>query len=651
MFPNRPGGNNPSGGNSSSSPQPFQRQSPLTRSPIGGSDDKKDNEHDRSAAVNRVLGSFGTKLGGDDEKRDEKSSGNSLGGFGSRQSGSSGNERRDERPSNNSPFGAGNRPTGDRSHDRQQDDKSSSGGIGGLTRGLGGVASRIGGSDDKKDEKPSGGGFGGLGSRSGGGNERRDEKPAGGGGGLGGLGSRFGGGGDKKDNKSSGGGSALGGLGSRFGGGGDKKADKPAGGGSALGGLGSRFGGGGDKKADKPAGGGGGLGGLGSRFGGGGDKKDNKSSGGGSGGLSKGLGGLTSRFGGGGDKKDDKPTGTGGAFGANRPGSSGSGQSPLGSSLGGGNRPQASGAGLGSAGGRSAFGGGATATPTRGGSKGGPAPSLSDRLKAINPFVPNKNARPATRAKASKAPKVDQGGLSLDNKLDIIGVSLLLGSLVLLLSSLSPTKGALTESINHGLSYVFGWGAVFVLGVTFAIGVWLILRHFGDEAPLISRTRLIGIALLFISVLVLAQFIDSFQYKVGANQDYLATLKNVFLPIAYSLGRGGGWIGGEIYYLLLSNFGEIGGFLLVFIPVLVGADAGAQPERIGSGDGGRQQRAQPERRDGAAPSTQRCPARLQAAGFGGSRAANQRGEARRAASAPGDVVACAACLNAHASSR
>ncbi len=51
--------------------------------------------------------------------------------------------------------------------------------------------------------------------------------------------------------------------------------------------------------------------------------------------------------------------------------------------------------------------------------------------------------------------------------------------------------------------------------VTFAIGVWLILRHFGDEAPVISRTRLIGMAMLFLGGLVLAQFIDRSSTRSG----------------------------------------------------------------------------------------------------------------------------------------
>ncbi len=553
LFPNRPGSGSPSpgggsgsggsGGRSESGVQPFNR-SPLTRAPAG--DDKKDNENDRSAAVNRVLGSFSQKLGNDDDDEDERDErgarppassnpfGTRLGGgdrpdvrrdekspggspFGSRTLGGSNDRQQDERGTSN-PFGSRTLGGNDRSAERGQEDKS---GIGGLTRGLGGTPSRLGGGNDKKDDKPaSGSPLGGLTSRFGGGDkkdEKKDNKP--GGSPLGGLTSRFGGGEAKKD---------------------DKKDNKP--GGSPLGGLTSRFGGG-DKKDEK---------------------KDNKPGGGLLGGGA--LGGLTSRFGG--DKKDEKPAAS--AFGSNQPGRSssplgGGTPSPLGGALNRGGKPETSSTLGGAA--RSPFGGGAAPAKTGGAKK--PAPSLSERLKGLNPFG-KKDERPAARSRTSKAPRVEQGGLSLDNKLDIVGVTLLLGSLVLLLSSLSPTKGALTEALNHNLSYVFGWGAVFVLLVAFAIGVWLILRHFGDEAPVISRTRLIGLTMLFVGGLVAAQFIDSFQYKVGSDQDYLTIMKTVFLPIAYNLGRGGGWIGGEIYFQLISNFSEIGGFMVLIGWLLVG---------------------------------------------------------------------------------
>ncbi len=526
FFNNRPSSSPPPGGSSSSgstpSPQPYSRQPLTTRSPYG-SDDKKDD--DKSSPANRSLGSTGQRYGDSrtDDKKDDKPT---SGGFASRLSG-------------------GGSSSGDK-----KDDKPASGG--GLTRSLGGVTSRFGGGGDKKDDKPASG-IGGL-TR-----------------GLGGVTSRIGGGSSS----------------------GDKKDDKPASGGglgSRLGGVTSRIGGGsssGDKKDDKPASGslGGRLGDLsGNRFGTNrpDDKKDNKPASGGLGGLGSRLGGVTSRFGG--EKKDEKATsttstGTARPYGAGSSSSSSSSSnapkpSPLGGMIGRGQKPETSSSGgsLGGLGGKLPFGKGDTSKKSTTGTSrsASAAPSVGDRLKAINPFAPRKDDKPSSRPRTSKAPKVDQGGLSLDNKLDIIGVTLLLGSLVLLLSSLSPTKGALTESVNSSLSYVFGWGAIFVPIAAFAIGVWLILRHFGDDAPVISRTRLIGLGLLFISALVLAQFVDSMQYKVGAGQDYLKTLHQVFLPLAYEWGRGGGWIGGELYYLLISNFTEIGGFMVVFIPLIVG---------------------------------------------------------------------------------
>lgn len=70
--PNRSGGSSPSG------VQPYQRNPVPPRSP-GGSSGGKDNENndpnDRTAAVNRALGSFGQKLGSDRDRSDERISG------------------------------------------------------------------------------------------------------------------------------------------------------------------------------------------------------------------------------------------------------------------------------------------------------------------------------------------------------------------------------------------------------------------------------------------------------------------------------------------------------------------------------------------------------------------------------------------------
>jgi hypothetical protein len=160
--------------------------------------------------------------------------------------------------------------------------------------------------------------------------------------------------------------------------------------------------------------------------------------------------------------------------------------------------------------------------------------------------------------RASKAPKIDESGLSLDSKLDILGVILVLSSLALFFSSMSTTKGQLTESVNTFFSQLLGKGAIAVPVVMLAIGVWLIVRHFGDEAPVIDPVRVGGIILLYLGALLLFQFLESF------NPDYAGiNLSNpdelrLQLEISYNRGLGGGWIGSSIYHFLVTNITEAG---------------------------------------------------------------------------------------------
>ncbi len=412
------------------------------------------------------------------------------------------------------------------------------GGGSGLGGGQGGTRPNLPGS-------PPAGGGSGLGNRPA--DPPRSDKPEEkkGGFGLGGLG--------KKDDDKPSGGGALGGLGKSLGGlgglGGKKDGDKPSGGG-ALGGLGKSLGGlgslGGKKDDDKKSGGSP-LGSLGAKLPFGkkdGDGKGDKPSGGGA------LGGLGARlpFG----KKDDPPP----ASSAPKPGGFGGGSaspSPLGSRPG--SQPL----------------GGSTGMPA-----GGGKPAQPKSAKASGGFFSRftlpfgkKSDKPA-RAKTSKPVKVEQGGLSLDTRLDIIGVALTVVSLALLLSSLSPNQGALTGEVNRFLSYLFGWGALAIPVAALAVGVWLILRHFGDDAPTLQIPRVIGILILFLSLLAIFQYVDAFDYQIEANADYLLALRTVFLPLSYNAGQGGGVIGAEIYFWLISSIGELGGFVMLFVPIIVG---------------------------------------------------------------------------------
>lgn len=198
---------------------------------------------------------------------------------------------------------------------------------------------------------------------------------------------------------------------------------------------------------------------------------------------------------------------------------------------------------------------------------------LFSRFTSSIPFVggggEDKSQRVSkTRQAQSKIPRAkDDAGLSLDDKLDILGVGLVVTALVLFVSSLSPQQGAITGSINDLISQTFGWGSFAVPVACMAVGLWLIVRHFGDDAPEVDPVRITGIVMLYIGALMLFQFIETF------NEIYkFATPETLYLFVRESIeqGRGGGTIGAELYYLVISNVGELPGITLILGWMVIG---------------------------------------------------------------------------------
>jgi len=364
----------------------------------------------------------------------------------------------------------------------------------------------------------------------------------------------------------------LGGLAGRFGGGGDKDKDKdkpatpkgtsgeksgsPLGGiSSGLGGLAGRFGGGAAKGGDKPA----------TPKGTSGGAKSSPL-----GGISSSLGGLAGRFGGGAKADDKKPAASSGSSGSSSPfgGTRSTGTNPTV----GGSKPATPSSGgsspFGRLGGNSAPGGAKPATPKAaakdsGGGLGRFLPSFLSRGDA--------GAKPAPKARTSKTPTLDEGaGISLDTKLDILGVALLLSSLALIFSRLSTTEGKLTQAINDFLIGIAGWGSIAIPVAMLIIGVWLIARHFGENAPVIPRKRIIGIVITYIGLLTFMSYIDTFNF-VGSravhNFQELAVQMDLSLK-AYKTG--GGEIGWEIYYFLVANVTEAGAFFMILLMLIIG---------------------------------------------------------------------------------
>ena len=90
--------------------------------------------------------------------------------------------------------------------------------------------------------------------------------------------------------------------------------------------------------------------------------------------------------------------------------------------------------------------------------------------------------------------------LSLDRKLDIIGIFLALVGLVTLLSLVSVNRSSLTSAWIGLLDRAFGWGTYLLPGALLLVGLWLILRNF-ERIPWPSVERIFGALLLFLNIL------------------------------------------------------------------------------------------------------------------------------------------------------
>ncbi len=150
---------------------------------------------------------------------------------------------------------------------------------------------------------------------------------------------------------------------------------------------------------------------------------------------------------------------------------------------------------------------------------------------------------------------------------------LVLGGGLTLLVMLSPDPGGLGRTWVLLLRSLVGWGLVVVPLGLMALGMWLILRHFGDRFPRVSLGQILGATLLYLALL--AAF-----HAILRAPDWTATIE------AARQGRGGGVVGGTIAYLLFTGLGGPGAVLVLlawtlFAASLVGhMSIGAWVERL-----------------------------------------------------------------------
>ena len=190
------------------------------------------------------------------------------------------------------------------------------------------------------------------------------------------------------------------------------------------------------------------------------------------------------------------------------------------------------------------------------------APALSkarskdtSKVKSSRPKKSKSGSAPADPKAGSRWISLSlAGGLSLDRRLDIIGVLSALFGLLTLLSLLSANRGTFTAGLINVINMGFGWGMYLFPLALIALGLWLVLRHF-ERIPHISFERLLGIGLLFIILLTFLHFLA------------MPSGSDSALPLVAN-GQGGGYIGALVLEGLRKTLG-VGGAIIALLACLL----------------------------------------------------------------------------------
>ncbi len=166
-------------------------------------------------------------------------------------------------------------------------------------------------------------------------------------------------------------------------------------------------------------------------------------------------------------------------------------------------------------------------------------------------------------------------GMDFDRKIDLVGVVLVAFALVTFfavmpsvsLGLLPPPTGGLTGQLDHILSQLFGWGKVAVPFAVGAVGVWLMKESFEDRGIPVDVSRVLGVLLLFSGALAWLHMVELF----GNVQPTVETFRPHSYALAVEKGRGGGWVGHEIYIFLLSQLLDFGTVSVLLAWMVIGA--------------------------------------------------------------------------------
>ncbi|HEY3290363.1 MAG TPA: DNA translocase FtsK [Anaerolineae bacterium] len=156
------------------------------------------------------------------------------------------------------------------------------------------------------------------------------------------------------------------------------------------------------------------------------------------------------------------------------------------------------------------------------------------------------------RQPAQRQPEPARPLLTTDQYIDVLGYILIGLAALTILSALSPGgQGELTHGWIIILQHTFGWGTWIAPLIMGALGLYLVLRRFGDRFPRVAPGRLVGVTLIFLTALATLQAL-----WIGSQPGEKA--------LAEGLG-GGGFVGLAVLNLFTNALGSIGAAVVLIV--------------------------------------------------------------------------------------
>lgn len=163
--------------------------------------------------------------------------------------------------------------------------------------------------------------------------------------------------------------------------------------------------------------------------------------------------------------------------------------------------------------------------------------------------------RPSSRRSSRRArqPRLPEIHLTLDQWLDIVGYVLLAIAGLTVLSFLTFNTSTLPGQWLDLLQRIFGWGAYLTPLLFGALGLWLVLRRFGDRLPRVTPPQIAGVVLGYLALLTTLHLLASLVLFGGD------------LRVIARAGQGGGYIGMALGMVLLDGLGGLGAMIVLLI--------------------------------------------------------------------------------------